>query len=194
MFQHTAARRRLGQRQNIQSQEKSFNTQPPEGGWRLLPLTDTTFTGFNTQPPEGGWPPEKTPKRLKNEFQHTAARRRLDGVGDGVDFGFAVSTHSRPKAAGAVNALGMAVVIVSTHSRPKAAGSYRLNRYMHMPLFQHTAARRRLAALSTRPRLPPKSFNTQPPEGGWCLSQKPCSIRFRSPNFAKLLRKAQTRV
>lgn len=38
------------------------------------------------------------------------------------------------------------------------------------------------------------SFNTQPPEGGWSLSQKPCSIRFRSPNFAKLLRKAQTRV
>ena len=38
------------------------------------------------------------------------------------------------------------------------------------------------------------SFNTQPPEGGWSLSQKPCSIRFRSPDFAKLLRKAQTRV
>lgn len=37
-------------------------------------------------------------------------------------------------------------------------------------------------------------FNTQPPEGGWSLSQKPCSIRFRSPDFAKLLRKARTRV
>ena len=79
-------------------------------------------------------------------------------------------------------------------------------------LFQHTAARRRLGAkhntvivsdtVSTHSR--PKAagfkkccfrsgsicFNTQPPEGGWSLSQKPCSIRFRSPDFAKLLRKA----
>ena len=41
---------------------------------------------------------------------------------------------------------------------------------------------------------PTDSFNTQPPEGSWGLSQKPCSIRFRSPNFAKPPRKARTRV
>ena len=39
-----------------------------------------------------------------------------------------------------------------------------------------------------------KSFNTQPPEGGWSLSQKPYSVRFRSPDFARLSRKARTRV
>ena len=39
-----------------------------------------------------------------------------------------------------------------------------------------------------------ESFNTQPPEGGWSLSQKPCSIRFLSPDFAKLSRKARMRV
>ena len=31
-FQHTAARRRLDYRQNLGRAEKSFNTQPPEGG------------------------------------------------------------------------------------------------------------------------------------------------------------------
>ena len=34
-------------------------------------------------------------------------------------------------------------------------------------LFQHTAARRRLAALSPRTHPLPNRFNTQPPEGGW---------------------------
>ena len=56
---------------------------------------------------------------------------------------------------------------VSTHSRLKAAGS----------------------AMSESGDLFP-CFNTQPPEGGWSLSQKPCPIRFRSPDFAKLSRKA----
>ena len=37
-------------------------------------------------------------------------------------------------------------------------------------------------------------FNTQPPKGGWSPSQKPCSVRFHSPDFAKLPRKARTRV
>ena len=55
-----------------------------------------------------------------------------------------VSTHSRPKAAGAIGAIPRVCVTVSTHSRPKAAGIE-----------------------------PPKvvveltGFNTQPPEGGW---------------------------
>ena len=59
---------------------------------------------------------------------------------------------------------------VSTHSRLKAAGI--------------------LSTYSSEPR----GFNTQPPEGGWSLSQKPYSIRFRSPDFAKLSRKAEMQV
>ena len=59
--------------------------------------------------------------------------------------------------------------------------------------FQHTAARRRLGKMRFVPGELSR-FNTQPPEGGWSLSQKPCSIRFRSPDFAKLTRKARTRV
>ena len=34
---------------------KSFNTQPPEGGWSWFVLVGQQRHGFNTQPPEGGW-------------------------------------------------------------------------------------------------------------------------------------------
>ena len=56
----------------------------------------------------------------------------------------AVSTHSRPKAAGHGTLEAIAWKLVSTHSRPKAAG-----------------CRRR----KNHPR--PARFNSQPPEGGW---------------------------
>ena len=56
-----------------------------------------------------------------------------------------VSTHSRPKAAGlSFGWLNLPTKLVSTHSRPKAAG----NRFCPLSVrsvFQHTAARRRLA-------------------------------------------------
>ena len=55
-----------------------------------------------------------------------------------------VSTHRCPKAAGVVSRLQAVSIKVSTHSRPKAAGAV------------HT-----LYAPNS------KSFNTQPPEGGW---------------------------
>ena len=56
---------------------QGFNTQPPEGGWVERATRCSTVTGFNTQPPEGGWTAEEIVRQLK-----------------------AVSTHSRPKAAG----------------------------------------------------------------------------------------------
>ena len=100
---------------------------------------------FNTQPPEGGcWLPLVLASDVRIRFQHTAARRRLqiaraiDGLNDSV------STHSRPKAAAALEKIaelgldefqhtaarrrlqylhGVKVteIAVSTHSRPKAA-------------------------------------------------------------------------
>ena len=99
-FQHTAARRRLGQRPETPPDRIGFNTQPPEGGWvgSLRLVCDSVC--FNTQPPEGGWPCKKQGKgpltsfntqppeggwgfRLRvnrhfPRFQHTAARRRLE--------------------------------------------------------------------------------------------------------------------
>ena len=60
-----------------------------------------------------------------------------------------VSTHSRPKAAGLIFQERTAPEFVSTHSRPKAAGP-KLKKYLPIYTFQHTAARRRLAALRER--------------------------------------------
>ena len=191
MFQHTAARRRLDQPTVKHAVgDLCFNTQPPEGGWTLAARSSSG----------------------RSWFQHTAARRRLAWL-ETLSFSIgAVSTHSRPKAAGlARNSLlfdwgcfntqppegGWTLSIdisnlfnaVSTHSRPKAAGSISASNGKGIPLFQHTAARRRLApqplsyghpySVSThsRPKAAGRSFrrvsinsqcfNTQPPEGGW---------------------------
>ena len=57
---------------------------------------------------------------------------------------------------------------VSTHSRPKAAGPAMLTAW-GAALFQHTAARRRLASAATQAQAAYTSFNTQPPEGGWAI-------------------------
>ena len=77
MFQHTAARRRLGPNPYFSMFSRSFNTQPPEGGW----LGSFTYRRprecFNTQPPEGGWVTIAKCNGNPLEFQHTAARRRL---------------------------------------------------------------------------------------------------------------------
>ena len=87
---------------------------------------------FNTQPPEGGW---GQGKEIKPPIH-------------------IVSTHSRPKAAGAKQETAEDYRRVSTHSRPKAAGA---------DIYQAAAE--------------DESFNTQPPEGGWALSagSLPCS-------------------
>ena len=100
-FQHTAARRRLGDNQtkslliccfNTQPPEggwdglnthstrrkNGFNTQPPEGGWICFKSFAKSFLCFNTQPPEGGWAPSSPLSPRSPLFQHTAARRRLD--------------------------------------------------------------------------------------------------------------------
>ena len=57
--------------------ERCFNTQPPEGGWVEAERRPVDVSSFNTQPPEGGWAGDVTVSATVNEFQHTAARRRL---------------------------------------------------------------------------------------------------------------------
>ena len=65
---------------NLRRLRWSFNTQPPEGGWVVpKPANPYYVVRFNTQPPEGGW------------YIHTT---------DYILYNL-VSTHSRPKAAGA---------------------------------------------------------------------------------------------
>ena len=129
-------------------------------------------------------------------FQHTAARRRLSGSPALTEV-TTVSTHSRPKAADLVKRGVTVIGAVSTHSRPKAA-AYGVSCNGRTLMFQHTAARRRLAArqafdvcvalfqhTAARRRLAGRkakhsvcfSFNTQPPEGG-CPHRLPTKLIF----------------
>ena len=78
VFQHTAARRRLGRDTGRLASHHGFNTQPPEGGWLLRQPRGIAGYRFNTQPPEGGWPLANSTTRVPVLFQHTAARRRLE--------------------------------------------------------------------------------------------------------------------
>ena len=188
-FQHTAARRRLDRRHRKVGAAHCFNTQPPEGGWS--PALDTLkIKGVSTHSrPKAAGVIHTLQKYLKQQFQHTAARRRLaekpqphiitaevsthsrpKAAGqDGVATGFKrlVSTHSRPKAAGNSTVQDDFLILVSTHSRPKAAGFEQAVHEQAAGEFQHTAARRRLAFAFCSGALVEPGFNTQPPEGGW---------------------------
>ena len=168
LFQHTAARRRLVVDFGISSLcFRSFNTQPPEGGWQMRLSPKCGCSRFNTQPPEGGW-------------MHCSHKHPSQPY---------VSTHSRPKAAGRLNKIqaGFCVWFQHTAARRRLASKVCVD--LDNALFQHTAARRRLVRTAfqqvltdwfqhtaARRRLDHRqpadnrragSFNTQPPEGGW---------------------------
>ena len=173
MFQHTAARRRLADSACRFLAAACFNTQPPEGGWvGRADGVEVAGACFNTQPPEGGWG--------ETLFQNKAER--------------VVSTHSRPKAAGMRVMRGRSACWSFNTQPPEGGWARPCTAGRSGKRFQHTAARRRLGGITQTPYIKQAGFNTQPPEGGWSPSQKPCSVRFRSPDFAKLLRKARTRV
>ena len=170
-FQHTAARRRL----DVPLTKRaiailvSTHSRPKAAG---CPPNQTCHRpiGFNTQPPEGGWYPVDKAQFAAKMFQHTAARRRLVVASLLAGTVTAVSTHSRPKAAGKEQLEKLRLEQVSTHSRPKAAGLALYSPPPYCHLFQHTAARRRLG-LAIKPFSPSSSrFNTQPPEGGWIIT------------------------
>ena len=79
---------------------------------------------FNTQPPEGGCGNVQHIILVVHQFQHTATRRWLRRqLGRAWRAGL-VSTHSHPKVAAAMNAIGAGVSDVSTHSHPKVAAVY----------------------------------------------------------------------
>ena len=145
MFQLTAARRRLGENRKIQrARKRGFNSQPPEGGWRLrirrlsrpelfqltaarrrlaalVVLLGAIRVSFNSQPPEGGWFCPRLPVLAGTGFNSQPPEggwQRLFMRWIGIR----VSTHSRPKAAGYRQANKEQLAEVSTHSRPKAAG------------------------------------------------------------------------
>ena len=143
-FQHTAARRRLGGnycRRYVA--DRSFNTQPPEGGWAYRLRFLRSDLSFQHTAARRRLVNQLTQETIELMFQHTAARRRLAAAQKAAAKIFDVSTHSRPKAAGIKLNVNGIYLFVSTHSRPKAAGPF--NQYSRSQAwFQHTAARRRL--------------------------------------------------
>ena len=122
-------------------------------------------------------------------FQHTAARRRLELWDSELTNLALVSTHSRPKAAGASHSSHKSMRSGFNTQPPEGgwasnrkvsddclwfqhtAARRRLGRLPKRLLkstkFQHTAARRRLVDVNLRSLIGEHSFNTQPPEGGW---------------------------
>ena len=122
---------------------KSFNTQPPEGGWLDTPRRSRMVQGFNTQPPEGGWtsPSSNRPSWLVS----THSRLKAAGYSkDGVCHDWEVSTHSRLKAAGNSGVFEPAERGGFNTQPPE--GGWR--HHYQLALFG-------------------RGFNTQPPEGGW---------------------------
>ena len=83
MFQHTAARRRLGQPSAEENAfTEGFNTQPPEGGWhnRVAGIAYAWQVSTHSRPKAAGWAHERAAEMV-GMFQHTAARRRLANRG-----------------------------------------------------------------------------------------------------------------
>ena len=143
-FQHTAARRRLGPNPPTPLRGAGFNTQPPEGGWLRTRATQTTQHGFQHTAARRRLVMRVRASRRLSWFQHTAARRRLEFAGSGENFAGAVSTHSRPKAAG-FNLLHDYQEQQCFNTQPPEGGWFWTKTASRRAFwFQHTAARRRL--------------------------------------------------
>ena len=82
-------------------------------------------------------------------FQHTAARRRLVHNQNLLSLFWLVSTHSRPKAAGCIK-FQRWVVCWCFNTQPPEGGWWSIfKNIIGFFLFQHTAARRRLARFAS---------------------------------------------
>ena len=78
VFQHAAARRRLGPLylDGIPEVDVSTRSRPKAAG-KAKKTETAEVKGFNTQPPEGGWIQPMAFFIPFSTFQHAAARRRL---------------------------------------------------------------------------------------------------------------------
>ena len=121
-----------------------FNTQPPEGGWCAAVVAFALKPCFNTQPPEGGWSMPMTAAQNSEQFQHTAARRRLGHMRADLRL-FCICFNTQPPEGGWLAEACIISLPFGFNTQPPEGGWFR-----PMRLFP---AR--------------QSFNTQPPEGGW---------------------------
>ena len=150
-FQHTAARRRLDfPRIPLPSDAAvSTHSRPKAAG--------TSYTRFcffcncfNTQPPEGGWVLKAEKSRFIKVSTHSRPKAAGPDIGELADLLDCFNTQP-PEGGWALGCTAKRLNRVSTHSRPKAAGFASCGQIPPTYLFQHTAARRRLAAPSRFP-------------------------------------------
>ena len=126
VFQHTAARRRLPQRNHTADTGAwvSTHSRPKAAASSAAPIIFCRLK-FQHTDARRRLPGLHLVLLTLNLFQHTAARRRLRAMRAMKNEAKEVSTHSRPKAAAHdVMRYGRRVQ-VSTHSRPKAAAASR---------------------------------------------------------------------
>ena len=140
----------------------STHSRPKAAGRHRLPRPHQR--SFNTQPPEGGCRNSQA-QASKAKFQHTAARRRLQ-YPYCVAQAQRVSTHSRPKAAEAENRC-TCYTDQGFNTQPPEGGcaqfrfaSVLLSCFNTQPPEGGCAQFRFASVLLS-------CFNTQPPEGGW---------------------------
>ena len=209
-FQHTATRRWLLRRQQISRQTAAFQHTATRRWLRVqklltiksLPVSThshpkvaaaasssiTSGTGFQHTATRRWLHGCDSDRNTPFWFQHTATRRWLRRLS--LVFGYLTGFNTQPPEGGCMVLAASADKIACFNTQPPEGGcDFGTYGSARSVLFQHTATRRWLRKCRWRFMIMPR-FNTQPPEGGCSLPQKPCSIRFRSPDFAKLPRKA----
>ena len=145
MFQHTAARRRLGHFPSETHGMGLFQHTAARrrlGNWYTPELMLFLFQHTAARRRLG---PTKNRQNKFQWFQHTAARRRLAASFRVCAQLFSVSTHSRPKAAGRDGEMGSVVCGWFQHTAARRRLASEATSAIRASLFQHTAARRRLA-------------------------------------------------
>ena len=170
----------------------STHSRPKAAGTSGCPLP-STHRSFNTQPPEGGWLDHDD--GFIQVLVSTHSRPKAAGQRRCYAFGRRpVSTHSRPKAAGTDPSTSSGICYPFQHTAARRRLVWRASmRRPAMRWFQHTAARRRLVRRLRPLNLLPR-FNTQPPEGGWSLWNSPHYSRPVWPCFAKWPSKGRVRI
>ena len=109
--------------ENQRQKRNGFNTQPPEGGWAYGEIIPERTVSFQHTAARRRLVRTIAKKINEKEFQHTAARRRLGWkkIMAGQEIRFQHTAARRRL--GFEQGVGLRAVQVSTHSRPKAAGA-----------------------------------------------------------------------
>ena len=144
-FQHTAARRRLAKHATSDDIGKTVSThsRPKAAGHDSNFLLCYSFVFQHTAARRrlGGL---RLRGRARCRFQHTAARRRLAKISGRRLNGLGFQHTAARRRLVYYGSFFLPFTDVSTHSRPKAAGVALFGIKSAAFLFQHTAARRRL--------------------------------------------------